>query len=160
MIPDVVVYCDGGCTSNPGSLATAAVACDTSGQVIVEGARHAGEGTNNVAEYRALEHAIQLAYLLDARKPLFVTDSKLVVQQVNGWWAMRGNPELKDAHARVTSALMDFEKWSVKHVPREKNRRADWLVTKLLGHQRALKNAPDVDPIDCDVAARPGWSGV
>jgi ribonuclease HI len=159
--PDLIVYLDGGCTQNPGGkLATAAVALQPSGTLIVESSRHAGVGTSNLAEYRALLHAAQLARLLGARRPLFCSDSMLVAQQVNGWWAMRGNGDLHEAHAQCTSALMEFDRWQVKHVPRERNRRADWLVCGLLGHARTLKNPPDVAPIECESDGHPGWAGV
>jgi hypothetical protein len=55
---------------------------------------------------------------------------------------------------------MEFDRWQVKHVPRERNRRADWLVCGLLGHARTLKNPPDVAPIECESDGHPGWAGV
>lgn len=159
MEPDLIVYLDGGCTQNPGGkLATAAVALQPSGELFVESSRHAGVGTSNLAEYRALLHAIQLARLLGARRPLFCTDSKLVAEQVNDRWARRGSGDLHEAHAQCTSELMNFERWQVKHVPRERNRRADWLVCGLLGHERTLKNPPDVVSIECESDGHPGWS--
>jgi ribonuclease HI len=159
---DLIVFCDGGCTANPGLLAVAAVVCtpDDPVEILVEVARYAGEGTNNVAEYRALSHAVCMANLVGARQPMFCTDSRLVVQQVNGWWAVRGDPgaQLTQEYNRVTFQLMKFDRWWLKHVPREKNRRADWLVSSLLGHGRTLRKPPPVDPVTCETAGRPGWS--
>jgi ribonuclease HI len=157
MNPDFIIFVDGGCTSNPGNLAVGVVVCSPDHQIIVENARAVGSGTNNVAEYRALEHGICMANLIGAQRPLFCTDSDLVVKQVNHLWAMKGNDELKDAHARCTSALMNFSRWTVKHIPRERNRRADWLVTKFLGHSRALKSPPDITPVESNSDGRPGW---
>jgi len=156
---DYVVFFDGGCTSNPGRLAVAAVVCTPGGEKLVEQSRDAGEGTNNVCEYRALAHAICLANLVGARRPLFISDSMVVVQQINGFWAMRGDPgsPLAREHSRCSSALMMFDRWLLKHVPRAKNRRADWLVSRHLGHDRTLKNAPAVDAVDHDGDGRPGW---
>jgi len=154
MNPDFVVFLDGGCVSNPGEIAVGAVVCTPEGEVVIEGARHAGEGTNNVAEYKALLYAIQLANLVGAKRPLFISDSRLIVQQVNGWWAIRGN--LNEYHGLCTGALMIFDRWLLQHTPREQNRRADWLVSKLLGHSRTLKKAPDVKPASSD---HPGWAG-
>lgn len=158
MIPDLAIYVDGGCTSNPGDLAVAAVVCTLEGELVVESARRAGVGTNNVAEYRALAHGICLANMLGALQPIFITDSLLVAQQVNGWWAMRGNQELQAEHRRCVDELMGFDRWVVKHVARTMNKRADWLVSSLLGHDRTLKNQPSVVPVEFDGDGRPGWS--
>lgn len=155
---DYVIFCDGGCTANPGRLAVAAVVCTPDYEPVLEQARLAGEGTNNVAEYRALVHGICLANLLGARRPTFLLDSQLVVKQVGGWWAMRGDSPLHCHHRRATSALMRFDRWWIKHVPREMNKRADWLVSGLLGHGRTLKKAPAIVPVEVGGDGRPGWS--
>lgn len=156
MDPDFIVFMDGGCTANPGEIAVAAVVCTPAGELVTEMARHVGEGTNNVAEYKALIHAIHMANLVGARRPIFCSDSKLVVQQVNGRWAIRG--ELSYHHGECTSALMCFDRWLLQHVPREQNKRADWLVSRLLGHSRTLKKAPDVKPVCSDHEGMAGWS--
>lgn len=160
MKPDLIAFVDGGCTSNPGVLAVAAVACSDNWQIIVENAVHAGTGTNNVAEYRALSHGICIANLLGARRPMFCTDSDLVVKQINGYWAMRGNEELKEAHSICHSELMRFNHFMVRHIPRERNKRADWLVCKLLGHSRTPKKPPSIDPVEHAGKWRPGWSEI
>lgn len=158
MTPDLAIYVDGGCRSNPGELAVAAVVCTLQGEVLIESSRHAGVGSNNVAEYRALAHGICLANMLGARQPIFSTDSLLVAQQINGWWAMRGNQELRTDHQRCADELMHFDRWAVRHVSRALNKRADWLVSSLLGHDRTLKNRPSVVPVEFDGDGRPGWS--
>lgn len=157
---DYLIFLDGGCKANPGRLAVAAVVCGPEGEKLAELARHAGKGTSNVAEYRALAHAIFMAKLFGARRPMFVCDSLLVVQQVNGFWAMRGDPgsPMQLAHAHAVSELMTFDRWLLKHIPREKNKRADWLVCTLLEHDRALKKAPEVATVPCDGDGRPGWA--
>jgi ribonuclease HI len=155
--PDYVIFMDGGCTANPGQLAVSAVVCTPEFEVVCQLARSAGDGTNNIAEYRALRHAIAMANLVGAREPLFLSDSKLVVEQVNGWWAIK-DPELHMLHGWCTGALMRFDQWSIKYIPREKNKRADYLVSKHLGHARTLKRPPAVGHVDFDHGARPGWS--
>lgn len=158
MTTDYVVFVDGGCTANPGELAVAAVVCTPLYETVIEHARQAGRGTSNVAEYRALAYGVCLANLVGARRPTFISDSALVVQQVNGWWAMSGDSPLNAEHKRVTSALMRFDRWWLKHVPREKNKRADWLASGLLGHSRTLKNPPAVVPVAVEGDGRPGWA--
>lgn len=155
---DYVVFVDGGCTANPGELAVAAVVCTPDGEIVLEHARRAGTGSNNIAEYRSLMHGICLARLLGARRPAFVSDSALVVQQVNGWWAMSGDSPMHAHHKRATAELMRFDRWWLRHVRREQNKRADWLVSGLLGHGRTLKNPPPVALVEADGDGRPGWS--
>jgi ribonuclease HI len=158
MKPDVVIFCDGGCTDNPGTIAVAAVVCSTDGEVVVESARMAGKGTNNVAEYRALRHAIHLANLVGAKRPMFFSDSNLVVQQVNRLWAMKAGGDLAEAHRQCVDALYSFDRWMIKHVPREQNKRADWLACNQLGHTRTLKNKPKISMVELEGDGRPGWS--
>jgi ribonuclease HI len=160
--PDLLVMFDAGCSSNPGRLAVAVVVCSPGYEVLFEGARLAGEGTSNVGEYRALETAIGVATTAGARRPAFLSDSMLVVQQVNGFWAVRGDPgsPLQRSHAHCTSALMAFDRWTLKHVPREQNKRADWLVSRALGHKRTLKSPPALTAVDAGGEGRPGWTHV
>src|SRR4051812_2192701 len=159
MDPDAVIYFDGG-LKPPNRLAVAAVVCTPEGEIIIEEAREAGEGTSNVGEYRALVHAACLARLVGAHQPMFVSDSALVVQQINGFWAARGEVDspLVLEKNRCEAMLMRFDHWALKHVPRERNRRADWLVSTLLEHKRALKNPPPVHAVELSVAGRPGWA--
>jgi ribonuclease HI len=160
---DLVVFCDGGCTANPGDLAVAAVACDPEGEVLVQSARRAGVGTSNVAEYRALAYAIGVAHLLGARQPLFCSDSMLVVEQLNHRWIMKGSQSgdnvLAAEFVRCRTGLMEFDRWWLRHVPRDKNKRADWLVCNEIGLSRTTKRVPPVTVADTNGAAgRPGWS--
>jgi ribonuclease HI len=160
MNADYLIFVDGGYKEGLGLAVGAVVVSSGNGQVIVEQAIMAGEGTSNVAEYRALVHGICLANLVGARRPLFCSDSKLVVQQVNGSWAMTGDTQSDRhrAHAHCSHELMKFDRWVLKHVPRERNKRADWLVCSLLGHNRTTKKAPAVAVVDSEGAGRPGWS--
>lgn len=160
MTPDFVIFFDGGGTGNPGDLAVAAVVCSQDYEPVIESARPAGYGTTNVAEYRALSYAISLANLAGARNPMFISDSMLVVQQINGAWARKGDTTspLVLAHSDCSSDLMRFDSWSLKHVRREKNKRADWLVSKFLGHSRTTKNKPEISRVETDGRRNPGWS--
>ena len=45
--------------------------------------------TNNVGEYKALIFALERAKMLGAKQVEILTDSQLVVNQVNGVWACR-----------------------------------------------------------------------
>jgi hypothetical protein len=55
---------------------------------------------------------------------------------------------------------MKFDRWRLQHVTRERIKRADWLVSRHLGHQRTLKKAPEVSPVACDHEGTPGWANL
>jgi ribonuclease HI len=126
-----VVNVDGGSRGNPGPAAIAAVVTDPSGNDLAERAETIGEATNNVAEYRALLLGIELAKQLDADEVEFVGDSKLIVEQVKGNWKVKQD-HLRPLHTRVRDALRDLPSWSIRHVKRGENERADQLLNDAL----------------------------
>ena len=127
----VIVNVDGGSRGNPGPAAIAAVATDPSGEVLAERSETIGVATNNVAEYRALLLGIDLAKELGADEPEFVGDSKLIVEQVKGNWKVKQD-HLRPLHTKVKDALRDLPKWSIRHVKRDDNERADELLNEAL----------------------------
>jgi ribonuclease HI len=127
----VVVNVDGGARGNPGPAAIAAVASTPEGGVVAERGEAIGEATNNVAEYRALLLGIALARELEAAELELVGDSELVVRQVQGSYKVK-QEHLRPLHAQVLRELMDFEKWSIRHVRRDDNAAADALVNSTL----------------------------
>jgi ribonuclease HI len=86
-----------------------------------------GETTNNVAEYRALLLALRRAKERKADTVEILSDSLLLVQQVNGIFKVRAPhliPIVSDAIRRARS----FRRFSIRHIPREQNRKADRLA--------------------------------
>jgi ribonuclease HI len=127
----VIVNVDGGSRGNPGPAAIAAVAADPSGEVLAERSETIGETTNNVAEYRALLLGIDLARELGADEVEFVGDSMLIVEQVRGNWKVK-QEHLRPLHTKATDALRDLGSWSIRHVKRDENSRADELLNEAL----------------------------
>jgi ribonuclease HI len=127
----LVVNVDGGSRGNPGPAAIAAVVTDPSGNDLAEAAETIGEATNNVAEYRALLLGIELAKQLSADEVEFVGDSKLIVEQVKGNWKVKQD-HLRPLHTKVRDALRDLPSWSIRHVKRGENERADQLLNDAL----------------------------
>ena len=126
-----MVNVDGGARGNPGPAAIAAVAATPDGEILEEGSEVIGTATNNVAEYRALLLGIERARALGAQEVELVCDSELIVRQVQGDYRVK-DAALRDLHARVSEALDGFERWSIRHVRREENERADGLVNQAL----------------------------
>jgi len=125
------VHVDGGARGNPGPAAVAAVATTPDGGELAERNAYIGEATNNVAEYRALLLGVELARSLDADEAEFVADSKLIVEQVKGNWKVK-QAHLKPLHAEATDALSSLGRWSIRHVKRDENDRADQLLNDVL----------------------------
>jgi ribonuclease HI len=130
----VVINVDGGSRGNPGPAGIAAVAADTSGEVLAERSETIGEATNNVAEYRALLLGLELARSVGARSVEVVNDSELVARQIGGQYKVK-NPGLRPLWQEAMAALREFESWSVRNVPRALNARADELVNQALDQQ-------------------------
>ncbi len=122
---------DGGSRGNPGPAAVAAVVTDASGEELAERAKTIGEATNNVAEYRALLLGIELARELGADEVEFVADSMLIVEQVRGNWKVK-QAHLRPLREQVHEALEGFDAWSIRHVRRGDNERADELLNDAL----------------------------
>ena len=127
----VIVNVDGGSRGNPGPAGIAAVATDPSGEVLAERSETIGRATNNVAEYRALLLGVQLAKELGADEVEFIGDSKLIVEQVKGNWKVK-QEHLRPLHTKSRDALRDLSKWSIRHVKRDENTRADDLLNEAL----------------------------
>jgi ribonuclease HI len=127
----VVVHVDGGARGNPGPAAAAAVVSAPGGEVLDEAAEAIGVATNNVAEYRGLLLGLRRARALGASDVDVVNDSELVARQVNGDYKVK-HPDMKALHAAALQALGDFERWSIRSVPRAQNADADALVNQAL----------------------------
>ena len=131
----VVVHVDGGARGNPGPAAAGAVVFTADGQPLADAAESIGVATNNVAEYRGLLLGLKLARDLGARAVEVVNDSELVARQVNGVYKVK-HPDMKPLHAAALRALGQFERWSIRSVPRAQNADADALVNEALDAQR------------------------
>jgi ribonuclease HI len=127
----VIVHVDGGARGNPGPAAAAAVVSDADGQVLDEAAEVLGVATNNVAEYRGLLLGLQRAQELGATEVEVINDSELVAKQVNGEYKVK-HADMKPLHRAATEVLAEFDRWSVRSVPRAQNAHADSLVNQAL----------------------------
>ncbi len=132
----VIVHVDGGARGNPGPAAAASVVSDTTGGVLDEHARLLGEVTNNVAEYRALLLGLERARALGATEVEVVNDSELIAKQVQGIYKVK-HAAMRPLHLEAMAALRQFERWSIRSVPRAQNADADALVNAALDQARA-----------------------
>ena len=138
---------DGACRGNPGPASIGVALYDATREgsdrpdALPDATISAAIGTttNNVAEWKAVISAIELAAELGASELRLLLDSKLVVEQLNSRWRVRDAklaPLCDEARAR----LERFTTWSATHVPREQNGQADALANE--GLDRALRGGP------------------
>ena len=127
----VVVHVDGGARGNPGPAAVAAVAAGEGGEPLAERNAYIGETTNNVAEYRAVLLALELARELGANEVDVINDSELIARQIGGEYKVK-QAHLKPLHQEVMKQLRGFDRWAIRNVRREHNARADELVNEAL----------------------------
>lgn len=132
-----MIFTDGGARGNPGPAAAAFVIKDEQSRVLAEKGIVIGRATNNVAEYTGVTEALK--WFKDnieicGKKPKcdFYLDSKLVVNQLNGLFKIK-NAALRDLIIDVRKLEQEIGgEFFYRFVPREKNRRADFLVNKVL----------------------------
>jgi ribonuclease HI len=136
----VIIYTDGGSRGNPGPAAIGVSAIDENSQTLFEASKTIGIATNNIAEYQAfLESITWLDAFLKETQPLphsitWKLDSKLVVEQLNKNWKLRDQNLAKIAQ-QIWKILDNITlPYQITHVPREQNKRADWLVNQALDH--------------------------
>jgi len=127
----VVVHVDGGARGNPGPAAAAAVISTPDGEVLDEAMEVLGVATNNVAEYRGLLLGLRRARELGATEVDVVNDSELVAKQLTGAYKVK-HAAMRPLYLEAMRALREFERWSVRSVPRAENAHADALVNQAL----------------------------
>lgn len=127
----VIVHSDGGSRGNPGEAACAAVVYDGKGEELLVRAKRLGRATNNEAEYQGVLLALELCRELGASSVKLRIDSELVERQIKGIYKVK-KAELKPLRAAVMLLSRRFDQFSVDHVRREDNARADGLVNAAL----------------------------
>jgi ribonuclease HI len=128
------VWIDGGSRGNPGPSGIGVVLEDATGAILGTISRAIGTTTNNVAEYQALLAGMEKAHELGAREVEVISDSELLVKQMRGEYKVK-NVGLKPLHAEARERAARFAGFTICHVEREQNTRADGLVTRALDEQ-------------------------
>lgn len=124
------VYFDGASRGNPGPAAVGWVIVTSDG-IAAEGSERIGKTTNNRAEYEALIRALEAARDYGFDEVHLRGDSELIVKQVTGEWNVN-DPGLRERRVTVHELLREFDEWTLQHVPREINERADNLANEAL----------------------------
>jgi len=126
---NLTVRVDGAARGNPGPAGIGVVIEAEGGDGALEFCEYIGEATNNVAEYRALLKALGEAEKLQPQAITVVSDSELLVRQINGQYKVKAG-NLKPLYAEACRRLRVFPSARILHVRREENRRADLLANE------------------------------
>ncbi len=127
----LTVYADGASRGNPGPAAIGASVRDTRGRELATVSERIGRATNNAAEYRAAIAGVHAAADLGASAIDLRLDSELVVRQLAGRYRVK-HPLLRPLFAALVEALEAVGPYTVGHVPRARNARADALANEAL----------------------------
>jgi ribonuclease HI len=125
----LIIYTDGASRGNPGPAGIGIVICNESRKIVKEYEEFIGTATNNIAEYRALIKALELASSFPVSEIDCFSDSELMVKQLNGEYSVK-NEKLGELFLQVREKEKRFEKVNYFHVPREEDfiKRADKLA--------------------------------
>ncbi|MFW6041284.1 MAG: ribonuclease HI family protein [Thermoplasmatota archaeon] len=132
----IYIVTDGACRDNPGPSAVGYGIYDENLDVIEEDGKYIGEATNNEAEYEALILALDRGTEYCRNRVEHFTDSQLVVNQLEGEWAIRAD-NLKELIDEVYQLQDFYESFTHKHLPRENERiqKIDEIANKVLDEE-------------------------
>jgi len=127
------IVTDGASRKNPGPSAIAYRLYDENWKVIEEKSDYIGDATNNEAEYKALISALDCATKYCREEIIHYTDSQLVVNQLNGIFAVKAK-NLKPLIEKIHTKERFFKKVEHKFLPRSnpKIQAIDKLVNEKL----------------------------
>ncbi len=127
------IFTDGGSKGNPGPSSIGMVFYLDSKRVFHHH-ESIGVATNNEAEYSALTKALEIVkknYSRQARSVEFYSDSRLMVNQVNGLFKVKQG-KIKEYILKIRGLEQEIKTpITYRLVPREKNREADLLVNSV-----------------------------
>ena len=107
---------------------------DGTGKRLREIAAYLGEATNNVAESCALIVALQEALRLGRRNVAVLTDSEVLSRHVTGVYRVK-NQQLQWLHVLIRHLVEGFDRFEIRHVPRDENRLADRLANRAVSQE-------------------------
>lgn len=126
-----ILYFDGASKGNPGEAGAGMVLYEDgnedkeevwSGYLYIN-----GDKTNNEAEYYGVLKGMQCADILGVKRIVVKGDSKLVVNQLSGIWQCNST-KLMDLYASSGETKRKFDSFSIQHIGRNFNKRADELA--------------------------------
>jgi len=131
MTPRFRAAFDGGSRGNPGIAAWGVAILDEEDHCLEGFAGGLGRATNNVAEYNGLIQALDLAIQRGAQNVALLSDSQLIVRQINGQYKVR-HPDMIPLYREAKKRITRLALFRLDHVRRENNKDADRMVNLAL----------------------------
>lgn len=119
----ITINVDGASRGNPGPSGIGYCIYDNN-HIIERGGEFIGFATSRLAEYLAMRRGIERALELGYKTVHFISDSLMVVNQLNGVFTIK-NQDVLPIYQDIQNRLDQFEAVSFTHVPRSKNMIAD-----------------------------------
>lgn len=133
----VTVQIDGASRGNPGPAGIGVLIRGEKGEILKGISEYLGEEkTNNEAEYSALIRALGASRDLEADKVNVLSDSQLLVRQMNGRYKVNSK-NLKNLYRKALALESEFKEVNYRHIPREENSAADELANSALDKEKA-----------------------
>ena len=133
----VTINVDGASRGNPGPAGIGYCIHGIDGKTIERGGEFIGFATSRIAEYYALKKGIERAIELNLKTVRFISDSLMVVNQMNGIFSIK-NQDIMPIYHEIESKLKYFDAVSFSHVQRSSNTCADKEANLAIDH--TLKN--------------------
>ena len=130
----IIIHSDGAARGNPGPAGAGALLENEKGEVVAKVCKYLGEATNNQAEYTALILGLEEAEKNGATRISVFCDSELVVKQVKGEYKVK-NAGLRPLFQEVMKHLRKIGVYTISHIPREENKKADELANLAIDSQ-------------------------
>lgn len=128
------LFTDGACRGNPGPAATGVALFNPNNKPIAHFCSYLGHRTNNIAEYQACLQGILLAHTLQLSHLIVFSDSRLLVEQISGRYAVR-TPTLQHFHKSILQVSQSFDSIQFQFLPRQQNHLADALANDAINSQ-------------------------
>ena len=121
------LFTDGASKNNPGEAGIGFALYDSDDSIILTGMQFIGIRTNNFAEYTALLQGLKTCLKYSYEYVDAYLDSELIVKQLKGEYRVK-NPDLTPLYKEVESLKKEFRSFTVTHIPRSQNSKADSLA--------------------------------
>jgi len=138
----IIAHIDGGARGNPGPAGYGVVVSDSSGKRVAELSEYIGHKSNNVAEYSGLLGALKYCLKHDERALKVISDSELMVKQLNGVYKVK-SPDLKALYDEAQTMIRRLDWFRAEHVLRAKNKDADRLANDAMDRGMRRGDRPE-----------------
>ena len=137
---NLVLYVDGASDARKGTAGIGGILYPAGhrgdeGEQMVTFSENIGKATSNQAEYAALIEGLERARQANGKRISIYSDSELMVRQLKLEYRVRSD-RILPFYRRATTLLNEFDSWSIHHIPRESNKRADTLSKQALAERK------------------------